>query len=344
MNSDLIREFTILIEQTESRLKDEKSPTEKNKNSFRLKMFRNFLKILKKYPDTITSKDQLNNMSNVGKGIKDRVEEILKTGKLKEIKRTKDIKEIENKIDAMDSLLQVIGIGESKAKELIKKGIKSAEDLKKKVNSGKISVNSKIELGLKYYGVVKTKIPREEMNKIGKLLLENMIKVSKKLVGTMCGSYRRQLPTSNDIDFLLTHPLLKTEKDVKSESKNYLRQFVNQLYDEEFLLDDMTSRTAKTKYMGFCRLGKSPVRRIDIRFVPYDSYYSALLYFTGSGVFNQKMRQKAIKLGYKLNEYGLYKESENEDGEKKYKRIKIGSEQDIFEGLDMEYVEPKYRT
>ncbi len=344
MNSDLIREFTILIDQTERDLKNEKSPAVKNSNTFRLRTFKKFLGILKKYPDKITSSEQLNNLTDVGKGIKHRVDEILKNKKLKEIKRTKDVKQIETEIDKVDSLMKVINIGEKKAKEFVKKGVKSAEDLKKKVDDGKIVVNDKIELGLKYYGVIKTKIPKDEMTKIGKLLLENMIKVNKKLIGTMCGSYRRLLNTSNDVDFLFAHPQLKTEQDIKNESKNYLRKFINQLYDEEFLLDDLTGKTAKTKYMGFCRLNKNPVRRIDIRFVAYESYYSALLYFTGSGVFNQKMRKKAISMDYKLNEYGLYKIITDKEGHKKYKPIKISDEEDIFDELEMEYVEPKYRT
>ena len=84
--------------------------------------------------------------------------------------------------------------------------------------------------------------------------------------------------------------------------------------------------------MGFCKSDK--VRRIDIRYVPYKSYYSALLYFTGSGEFNRNMRTVAISLGYKLNEYGLYKNG---------KKIKVKSEKDIFNELGMEYVDPSKR-
>ena len=86
--------------------------------------------------------------------------------------------------------------------------------------------------------------------------------------------------------------------------------------------------------MGFCKLKNKEVRRIDIRFVPFQSYYSALLYFTGSYQLNQEMRQIAKKLGYKLNEYGLYKNK---------KLIKVNSEKDIFDKLKMKYKEPKYR-
>ena len=50
------------------------------------------------------------------------------------------------------------------------------------------------------------------------------------------------------------------------------------------------------------------------------------------------MRSKAQSLGYILNEYGLYKL----DNDKK-KRIKINSEKDIFNKLNMEYISPENR-
>ena len=63
------------------------------------------------------------------------------------------------------------------------------------------------------------------------------------------------------------------------------------------------------KFNGFCVIPKkTPVaRRIDIRFIPYDSYGAAILYFTGSKTFNTQMRAFALGKGYSLNEYGLKK-------------------------------------
>ena len=43
------------------------------------------------------------------------------------------------------------------------------------------------------------------------------------------------------------------------------------------------------------------------RLFPQDEYYLALLYFTGSNVFNQNMRKIALENGYTLNEYSLRK-------------------------------------
>ena len=58
--------------------------------------------------------------------------------------------------------------------------------------------------------------------------------------------------------------------------------------------------------MGICKLdAKSLHRRIDIKVYPHDQYAFALLYFTGSGNFNIRMRTNALKQGYSLSDFGL---------------------------------------
>jgi DNA polymerase/3'-5' exonuclease PolX len=100
------------------------------------------------------------------------------------------------------------------------------------------------------------------------------------------------------------------------------------------IIDAMTDKKIKTKFMGFSRYLDNYPRRIDIRFISYDSYPAALLYFTGSGDFNKKMRQIAKNKGYKLSEYGLFKDDI---------MIKVETERDIFHKLDMEYLPPRLR-
>ena len=87
--------------------------------------------------------------------------------------------------------------------------------------------------------------------------------------------------------------------------------------------------------MGFGQYKENPPRRIDIRFIPYDSWISALVYFTGSAELNKKMRNIAKIKKLKLSEYGLFKAN----GEK----IEITSERDIFDILGIEYLIPRLR-
>lgn len=337
LNQELKEAFKLLIVQTEDELKNNKNSPDYTRNTFRLKSFNNFLKFLKKYPKEITSGKQLKGITNIGKGMIDRVDEILSKGTLKEIKKSTEKKSKD--IDKIESLTQIIGIGNSLAEKLIEQGIESADDLMKKVKSKKIEVNDKIKIGLKYHNLYKQQIPRKEMDKIADLLYDTLEELfDEDAKGKICGSYRRGKSSSNDIDFLFVHKKIKTKDDLDDGKNIYLAKFIKILHDTDFLVGDLAD--GQTKYMGFCQLStKYDVRRIDIRLVPYYSYYSAILYFTGSGDFNKKMRIHARKEGYKLNEYGLYKLSKN-----KTTRITIESEKDIFDELDMDYVKPVDRN
>ena len=98
--------------------------------------------------------------------------------------------------------------------------------------------------------------------------------------------------------------------------------------------------------MGYCKLSPNyPARRIDIRFVSYNSYYPAILYFTGSGNFNQIMRRDALRQDYTLNEYGLYKIA-GYDGRTiiKGNKMIVNSEEEIFDILNLSYVKPYDRN
>jgi DNA polymerase beta len=347
MNQTIIDEFTRLIsfirEETDS-YQQKKDKANIQKNNFRLKNLNIALSILKKVPFEITLENykDLSEFDGIGKGTLDRVVEILQNGKLEELGDFVDMKK--DKKDVITNLEEVVGIGRANALELYKQGITSVEDLKEKVKKGFI-VNDKIKLGLKYYGKYELNIPRSEMDMYNKLFQKLIKKINKKLnldedhmyVVELCGSYRREKTQSNDIDVLISK--VGTSSPV---SLNHLERIVNKLKKplksndmKPLLVDHMTDKKIKTKYMGFSKLRDKPIRRIDIRFVPYDSYYSALLYFTGSGDFNKKMRMIAKEKGYKLSEYGLF----NEDGD----MIHVTSERDIFHKLKMEYLPPRLR-
>jgi len=77
--------------------------------------------------------------------------------------------------------------------------------------------------------------------------------------------------------------------------------------------------------------------QVDLRIVPAESWGSALLYFTGDKGFNIYLRRVAIKLGYKLSEYGLF-------DRKTGARIAGESERDIFTELGVKYVSPPKRV
>jgi DNA polymerase/3'-5' exonuclease PolX len=338
-NIKIIKEFNKLVEQIKFEINNMTNKTEKLKNTFRLKQIKNVLEIIKKFPNEITSSSDLKNIKGVGKGSLERVDEILKTGKLSEIKITGEHRKY---IKYMEELEEIIGIGRSTSYELVTAhNIKNVEELKKAYDTGKIKLPNQIILGLKYHNVYKQSIPRHEIDKIYNYVNGIIRKIDSELLIIICGSYRRLKSTSNDIDILLTHPKIKTKQQLidQDHEHNNLLKMVTALKKHKFLLDDLTDKDFEMKYMGFCKLENNPIRRIDIRYIPYESYYTALLYFTGSGTFNQKMRALAEKLGYLLNEYGLYKLNGD-----KIISVTIKSEKDIFDKLGMEYLPPEKRN
>lgn len=338
-NDKIIKELYKLVEQIKYNIDNTMDKKDKIAHTYRLRQIQNLISIIKNYPQEIKQGSDLKDIKGVGKGSISRINEILKTGRLSEIK----VGAVEKKhVKAVDELQEIIGIGPKKAYELVTKyNIKSIKDLKKAYNNDEIELSHEILMGLKYHNKYKQNIPRAEIDKVNKFIGEVVNIVDKDLKYIISGSYRRKKPISNDIDILITHPKVKTKLQLMQKT-NYLSKLVNALKKADFLIDDLTDKDFEVKYMGFGQYyegkKKFPIRRVDIRYVPYNSYYPALLYFTGSGPFNEKMRGLAKALGYRLNEYGLYKII---DG--KLKKIKVTSEKDIFDKLGMDYVPPEER-
>ena len=330
---DNFRKLIKLIELETYNLTDKKEITA---NKFRIASLKKSLKILSKITKKITDANTLKGIKGIGPGTIGRIDEILKTGKLDELKNyDKIVKKLGKTEQIVEDLTKVVGIGRVMAMNLIEEyNIKSANELKKLSDAGKITLNEKIKIGLKYLGKFEGNIPRKEIDQTYDYLQDKTEQYNKNMCITICGSYRRGLPTSSDIDILLSDLNLNTMDEVIES--NVLSRYVKYLHDIGFLLDDITDKNIKTKYMGFSKYKDNSIRRVDIRLIPMISYFPALLYFTGSYELNQEMRIIAKKLGYKLNEYGLYKLVNNE-------MIDILSEQDMFLKLGMTYLEPTKR-
>ena len=239
-------------------------------------------------------------------------------------------------------LQKITGIGPTKAKKLLEQNI--TLDKLIKIDFSKISesdiplidaMTHHQQLGVKYYHDLEYKIPYSEIQQIETFLKKMLKEHLPDLNMIICGSYRRKKETSGDIDILLYHNTETLEK-----KSNYLTLFLKLLISKKFITDHLTSIDNPTKYMGFCKLKKYN-RRIDIRLIPRNMLSSAMLYFTGSGDFNKSMRTFALKKGFTINEYGIYKLKK--DGTKGLK-IRTKDEKDIFKVLKVDYVEPEDRV
>lgn len=250
-----------------------------------------------------------------------RAVEILTTGTcavLEEVKGDKDI------WAAYDVFLELHGVGPSMAYELAADGLRTIEDLKKAVAAGTITLNKTQTIGLTYHDNIKTRIPREEMLEHEAILKEVATKAGCP-VTDIVGSFRRNRPDSGDIDMLLC-----------STDSKMLDAMVKTLTDGHYIREKLAH--GAHKFMGICKLGKLPFRRLDILLTPPEEYGYALLYFTGSQKFNILVRQHALTLGYTLNEHRL------SILEARAKPIPVlRTEEEILAFLGIKYVRPQDR-
>jgi len=328
INNNIIEQFEKLKKQIQFESNITTSKDIKIKNEFRIKAITNVINEIKKFKTQITSVSQISNIKHIGKKSIERIREILNTNKLSEIKMTGNMYTL---IKLMEKMEDVIGIGPKNAYELITKhNIKTPEELKTAIDNKIITLPVNVSIGLKYLNKINTNIKREIINEIDILFDKITLTISPKLFHVLCGSYRRKSTHSGDIDVIIMYTDYTTKNDIKND---YLKLFIEKLMQTKFIIENLTNH-GKTKYMGICKY-KKEYYRIDIRFFAMESYYSAILYFTGSKKFNVQMRNVAISMGYMLNEYGLFDE--------KGKLINTESEREIFEKLNMEYVLPENR-
>lgn len=249
--------------------------------------------------------------------------------KLGELEETGTIQYIEDaKTDPVLTLTNVHGIGSVKAKELITKNITTIDDLKEHSNELTIPQN----MALKYYDEIQKRIPREIIEKYENKLNSVLSSIDEKAELEIAGSYRRNLKTSGDIDIIVTH----------SENTQFIfSKFLNILKDKNIITGFLSRGNIKS--LTITQIEDDIHRRTDFIYSPPDEYPFALLYFTGSKNFNTVMRNHALKMGYSMNEHGLYRMINGKKENSKIERI-FKSEKEIFSFLNLEYKEPEERT
>lgn len=303
------------------RLQEMSNIEKANNQPFKVRAYKKVIDQFKVYEGSIASVDDIVNFKGIGEGIKNKIIQIIENGKIDGI----EVEDIE-KTKVIDELLKIHGIGAVKAAELYTLGIRSIEGLEDK----KELLNDKQLLGIKYYKDIEKRIPRREMDKHAIVLFSTLDSLNiKSLKYEIAGSYRRGNPDSGDIDLIISAKGL--------EGENLINKIVSLLKEYKYIKDDFAM--GEKKYMGVCCLPRhKTTRRIDIMFTEPTQYPFALLYFTGSQKFNIGMRNIALSKGYSLNEYGLKK-----IGDKAIIKDEFTKEKDIFDFLEMEWVEPKSR-
>jgi len=287
---------------------------EMNKNRFKTLAYSKVLNQLYNYKEPIKDYDDFKKNIQTGDRIALKVKQLIDEGVIK-YEEEKIKKDANFKFQL--ELKKIYGIGDAKINELIKKGIKTIDDLTK----NKHLLNEKQILGLQYYKDLEQRIPLDEYEK-HKNILENDLK-KLKLTYEFVGSYRRGSNSMGDIDILIM-------KDDKFNLNEYISKLKKSGYIKEILA------IGDVKFGGIIKLNKNPARKLDILITPPEEYYYSLLHFTGSAEFNVGLRD------YLKNKYNL---SLSEHGFKS-KTITIPdmkSEEEIFDFFNLKYVEPPKR-
>ena len=290
----------------------------KQQKFFKLNAIKKIIKMIENYPNKIKEGIELENIEGIGKKTILKINEIINFGKILETKPV-----IQNELD------NIFGIGIQKAKDIQKEfGVTTVKELKKLVKEDKIKLSKPTLLGLEYYNKILLNIPRDRMDQINNYF-QNKMKNIKNIKIVMCGSYRRNKPTSNDIDLLVLYTGKEDPKDKMEE-----------IIKECSIIQVHLTTPHNMHYMGILNLEMfnypKKFARLDIIISSKSNYYPALLHFTGPGSFNRQMRIVAKKNNYKLSQLGLY-----DNSKKQY--VKIKSEKEIFNILDLKYIKPEDR-
>lgn len=310
------------------KLRDLGKRFEQEGEAYRSKAFLNAARTIERFPVTITDPTvQLKDTPGIGRGVIDRIQEYLTTGHLAEL--TAPIPEIQTeKGKAIEELTSVYSIGPATAEKLFDQGIKTVKELVDAYNEGKVNLTANQITGLTYYDHLKQRIPREEVKAVGDAILAINKSLDPNNVGDIVGSYRRGKPTSGDIDIIISN----------THNKNYLPEIVKELQAQDFLehIFALGAVSLHGTYWSSFPEKNGILRKIDIRFVPIESYPTSLLHATGSDQFNIMLRRKALEQGKTLSEFGLF-------DVKTGARIPTESEEDVFRNLGMTYVPPEQR-
>ncbi|CAI5730594.1 unnamed protein product [Peronospora farinosa] len=307
-------------------------------------MYKKVVSSLKATRYRVCSVKDFKDMQWVKGRLRDKVIEILETGRLAKL----DAKKSNSRLRALVEIARIWGVGPVTAAKFYGMGYKTVADLRNPEATEMLTAQQKI--GVKHYEDFLTKIPRAEVQQIEQAVVEEVHKMIPNAIALACGSYRRGKLASGDCDILVTDP--------DANSCDILPELLERLHASGFLtgnstriIDDLTHfRKQKTggcdTYMGVCRVSKDlPYRRLDIKIYPRHFFGFAMLYFTGSDHFNRSMRLFAHKNGWSLSDRALTRVMRaNGTTVRLGDSVICESEVDVFIALGLEYKDPTERN
>jgi len=296
----------------------------KGENPFRIRAYERAAELIEYLSGNVEElyrEEKLNKIPGIGKGILEKIEAILTTGTLPAYEELKS-----SFPPGLTQLLSIPDIGPRTAKLLYEKmGIKNIQELEEAARRGKLrslpgmgaKKEENILRGIKLY---KTRSSRILLGRALPLVDEVLSELNaeasslaKKI--SPAGSLRRGKETIGDIDILAT----------SSNPLSLMDIFTKLSFVDEVLAKGETKSSILT-HQGL---------QMDLRVVSPNSFGAAIQYFTGSKYHNINLRERAIKRGLKINEYGVF----TQKGEK------IAGEEEVavYKALDLPFIPPELR-
>ncbi|MGA3085861.1 MAG: DNA polymerase/3'-5' exonuclease PolX [Thermodesulfobacteriota bacterium] len=220
-------------------------------------------------------------------------------------------------------MLRVPGLGPKKVKELFEKlGIKSIGELEYACHENRLLTlpgfgpksQEKILQGIEQFKRFQGRFLFGGIYPLASEILEQINKHSKTLRGSLAGSLRRKMETVKDMDLV-----------AESAHPEDVMDFFTSLPMVDQILNKGSTKSSVLLDNGV---------QADLRVVRPKQFPYALHHFTGSKEHHMILRPRAKDLGYKLNEYGLFK------GES---ILACKNEVDIYRKLGLDYIPPELR-
>ena len=299
-------------------------------DSFRIRSYRRAAEALEGHSQQVSEllaePKKLLEIPGIGKGMAANIQELSREGKLS------SHQELLHKYrPSMLELLKIQGLG-PKTIALLWSAFQVSDlaGVEKLAREGKLrelprlseKSEQKILKAIEGYRRISGRFQLDEADRTAEKLTEHLkhIKGIEKI--TPAGSLRRGRETVGDLDVLITGPCC-----VNDEQR---AELIEEILRFPGIVDVLAKGENKVSFK--LRNGM----QVDVRLLAPESYGAAMQYFTGSKNHNVTLRQRALKMGYTLNEYGLFR-LDNE------KLVASATEEEIYGALKLDWIPPEMR-
>jgi len=295
----------------------------RNENPFRVRAYRRASAQLAQLSEdvrTLDAENRLTEIPGIGQDLARKIHEYLATGTVVEIERLK-----QQVPPSIFLLIQVPGIGPKTAAII-------AERLK---------ITSLAQLEAAAHDHQLCKLPGIQEVKEQKIL--------KGLALVRQGQHRRTLGAALSLAQRLIEQLKALPDIRRIEIAGSLRRMKETIGDVDVLVSTAKPAAVMRQFTGgaWCRqvLASGPTKtsilttdgmQVDLRAVKPEEFGAAWVYLTGSKDHNVRLRERAIRLGLKLNEYGLFRAASG-------RRVAGREEADVYKALGLDWIPPEIR-